>query len=84
MQASLHAHMRSSLDGLLLALEKARMDTVDGERVGAAHRAGRAAPGQPSGQTQLERLREKAQAAPVRDMRSMLNRHKENCVPSMS
>lgn len=81
LQASLHAHMRSSLDGLLLALEKARVDTVDCERVGAAHQARGVAPGQPGKQTQLQRLREKAQAAPVKDMKSMLYRFKENKAP---
>ena len=35
---------------------------------------------QPSKQTLLERVRGKAQAPAVRDMRSMLNMHKENRV----
>ena len=72
--------MRSSLDELLLALEKARVDTVECERAGAAGQARRAAIGQPSKQSLLEQLRAKAQATPARDMRSMLNRHKENRV----
>lgn len=81
-QASLHSRMRSSLDELLLALEKARTDTVEGsERPAAAMGPARRLPAaQPSKQPLLERLRAKAQAAPVRDMRSMLNRHKENVV----
>lgn len=73
--------MRGSLDDLLLALEKARVDTVDCKRLGAAHQARRAVPGQPGKQSQLARLREKAQAAPVKDMQSMLSRHKENRKP---
>lgn len=81
MQASLHAHMRSSLDELLLDLEKARVDTVDSERLGAAHQARRALPVQPGKQSQLARLREKAQATPVKDMQSMLRTHKENRKP---
>ena len=81
MQASLHAHMRGSLDELLLQLEKARIDTVDSERVGAAHQARRALPVQPSKQGQLARLREKAHAMPVKDMQSMLRQHKENRRP---
>ncbi|CAL5224776.1 g7518 [Coccomyxa viridis] len=80
-KASLHAHMRSSLDELLLDLEKARVDTVSSERLGAAHQARRALPVQPGKQSQLARLREKAQATPVKDMQSMLRTHKENRKP---
>ena len=81
LQASLHAHMRGSLDELLLQLEKARIDTVECERVGAAHQARRALPVQTSKQGQLERLRQKAHAMPVKDMQSMLRQHKENRKP---
>ena len=80
----MHAHMRSSLDTLLLALEKARMDTVECDRTGTASQAKRATAVQPSKQSLLERLRQKAHTAPVKDMRSMLNRYKENRVPFAS
>ena len=79
-QASLHAHMRSSLDDLLLMLEKARVDTVESDRPADGGQAGARRPLQPSRQPLLEQLREKARVPPVRDMRSMLNRHKENRV----
>ncbi len=74
--------MRSSLDELLLALEKARTDTVEGgARPAAATGPPRRLPAaRLSKEPLLERLRAKAQAAPVRDMLSMLNRHKENVV----
>ena len=79
-QASLHAHMRRSLDDLLLTLEKARVDTVESDRPAGGSQAGSRRPLQPSKQPLLAQLREKATVAPVRDMRSMLNRHKENRV----
>lgn len=79
-QASLHAHMRRSLDNLLLTLEKARIDTVGSDRPADGSQASSRRPLQPSKQPLLEQLREKARVAPVRDMRSMLNRHKENRV----
>ena len=79
-QASLHAHMRSSLDELLVNLEKARVDTVEAGRPAAAAAGQSRRPVLPSKQGLLERLREKAKAPPVRDMRSMLNRYKENWV----
>ena len=72
--------MRRSLDDLLLTLEKARVDTVESDRPADGSRAGARRPLQPSKQPLLEQLREKARVAPVRDMRSMLNRHKENRV----
>ena len=78
-QASLHEHLRGTYEELLGQLQSARCDSVEGgSRQGHRAVAVPARAPTPVGGSLLDRIRAKAHAAPVRDMGSMLNRHKEN------
>lgn len=77
-QASLHEHLRGTYEELLGQLQSARCDSVEGgSRQGHRTVTPMRAPTPVNGSL-LDRIRAKAHAAPVRDMGSMLNRHKEN------
>ncbi|CAL8472130.1 g11672 [Coccomyxa elongata] len=84
-KASLHEHLRGTYEELLGQLQSARCDSVEGGSR-QAHRAVAVpmrAPTPVNGSL-LDRIRAKAHAAPVRDMGSMLNRHKENVHANLS
>jgi hypothetical protein len=76
-QASLHDHMKGTHEALLSELEAARCDTVD-ERPARVQRPVQRRAAAPSQGGLLGRIRAKAHAPAVRDVGSMLNRHKEN------
>jgi len=75
----LHEHLRGTYEELLCQLQRARCDIVEGgsRQVHRAVSVPRRAPTPVSGSL-LDRIRVKVDSAPVRDMGSMLSRHKEN------
>lgn len=75
----MHEHLKGTYEELLCQLQRARCDVVEGggRQVHSAVSVPRRAPTPVPGSL-LDRIRAKADSAPIRDMGSMLSRHKEN------